>query len=83
MEIFSFGRSLSRTSTPLGSRHLAVSNDRLPDSVHESLLMLKVSHRLAEASCQIFPKKPTQIFPRRFLLRGEISGDWQATFDLL
>ena len=41
VEIFLFGRSLSRTSTPSGSRHLAVSNDRLPDSVYESLLILE------------------------------------------
>jgi hypothetical protein len=34
VEIFSFGRLLSPHIDPLGARHLAVSNDRLPDPVY-------------------------------------------------
>ena len=59
VEIFSFGRLLSRTSTLAGQGTLPSPTTGCRIRFIESLLMLRTSHRLAEAGCQTLNEKPT------------------------
>jgi hypothetical protein len=62
VEIFSFGRLLSRTSTLAGQGTLPPPTTGCRIRFIESLLMLRTSHKLAEAGCQTLNEKPT-LFP--------------------
>ena len=59
VEIFSFGRLLSRTSTLAGQGTLPSPTTGCRIRFIESLLMLRTSDRLAEAGCQTLNEKPT------------------------